>query len=541
MTPAARTSGRRDLAVLVTASFVSVGGDTAALIALTLRLHAHGGSGWSIAALLLAGSAPMVLLSPLAGAVADRIDSRTAIAGSALAQAGCAFALAHVEGLVATYVLVALLTAAGTLVGPSVGALVPRIVAPDRLVGANALLQGAFVGGNLTGPIVGGLLTGALGSRAPLELDAISFLVVAAGIFMVRTRRRPRRDGVVVERRSGFRVAWDDRLLRTVIGTMTVLVLVVGAVNVAEVFLVKDALHATDTVYGIVSASWMLGMVAGAALTPRLGRATAALLRTMAGAQVLFSVALFAAGVSPVWPAAAAAFVIGGVGNGALSVACRTIVVQRVPDAVRGRVLGVMTGTINAASVAAFGAGGALVSVVGPRWTVGGCGIAAIGVATAFGVSMRRLDLDDDRDDHRPATVGVAHPLADDPPDELLELVDVGDTLLGGAGQGVLDERAGALEGGRVLGEAPGQDLRPGGDLAGDRVDHDEHRHEPLAAEDAPVLQRLFADVTDGEPVDVHVAGRHGANDASPTVDEVDDDTVLGDHHVGARHPTRNS
>jgi MFS family permease len=375
--------------VLVAASFVSVVGDTAALIALTLRLHAGGSSGWSIAALLLVGSAPMVLLSPLAGALVDRVDSRLAIAGSAVAQAACAFALARIHGLVTTLALVALLTAAGTMVGPAVGALVPRTVEPGRLVGANALLQGSFVLGNLAGPMVGGLLTGAWGSRAPLELDAVTFLVVAGGIFVVRTRRRPHRDGAVAPRRSGLRIAWDDRLLRAVIGALAALVLVSGAVNVAEVFLMKDALHTTDTVFGIVSACWMLGMVVGSAITPRLGHGTAALLRTMAGAQVVVAIGLAAAGLSPVWPFAATAFVVGGVGNGALSVSSRTLVVQQVPDEVRGRVLGVMTGTINAASVAAYGAGGVLVSVLGPRWTVAGSGVAALAVALTFGRSVR--------------------------------------------------------------------------------------------------------------------------------------------------------
>ena len=379
----------RDLAILVTASFISVVGDTAAIIALTLRLHADGSTGWSIAALLVAGSVPMVLLSPLAGAIADRIDSRTAIAGSALAQAACAFALAHVDGVALTLVLVAMLTAAGTLVGPAVGALLPRTVTADRLVSANALMQGAFIVGNLIGPIAGGLLTGALGSRAPLELDAVSFLAVAVGIVAVRTRRRPRQDGGAVQRRSGLRIAWDDGLLRSVIGTLTILVLVAGAVNVAEVFLVKDSLHTTDTVYGVVSAAWMLGMVAGSALTPRLGGEITALLRTMAGAQIVAAVGLIAAGAAPAWPMAAVAFVIGGLGNGALTVACRTIVVLRVPDEVRGRVFGVMTGTINAASVTAFGAGGALVAVLGPRATVVGCGIAAGAVGVVFAAVIR--------------------------------------------------------------------------------------------------------------------------------------------------------
>ena len=50
----------RDVAILVVSTFISVTGDAAALIALTLRLHAHGQGGWVIAALMLAGSAPMI-------------------------------------------------------------------------------------------------------------------------------------------------------------------------------------------------------------------------------------------------------------------------------------------------------------------------------------------------------------------------------------------------------------------------------------------------------------------------------------------------
>src|SRR4051794_25591945 len=46
----------RDLAIVAGASSVSVIGDTAAVIALTLRLHAEGNGGWPIAALLLAAT-----------------------------------------------------------------------------------------------------------------------------------------------------------------------------------------------------------------------------------------------------------------------------------------------------------------------------------------------------------------------------------------------------------------------------------------------------------------------------------------------------
>jgi MFS family permease len=380
----------RDVAILVLSTVISVTGDAAALIALTLRLHAHGHSGWVIAALMLAGSAPMIVLSPLAGRLVDRIDSRSAIASSALAQACCATALAVVTDTAATLALVALLAAASTVMGPAVGALLPRTVPDDRIVEASAHQQTALVVGNLAGPMVGGLLTGAFGSRAPLFVDALSFLAVAGGVFAVRTRRHLAREstsgGVAV---TGGRLMWRDGVLRAVVLTMTALVLAAGAVNIAEVFLIKDALHASDLIYGVISAMWMAGMVVGSSLTPRFGSDTLRLMRVMAASEVLVAIGVMAAGVSPIWQLAAAAFVVGGLGNGALSVACRTIVTLRVPDHYRGRAFGVMTGSINAGSVVAFAAGGALVAAFGPRVSIVACGAAALAVGLVFTVYTR--------------------------------------------------------------------------------------------------------------------------------------------------------
>jgi len=264
-------------------------------------------------------------------------------------------------------------------------------VPEDRIVEASAHQQTAFVVGNLAGPMVGGLLTGAFGSRAPLIVDAISFLAVAGGVFMVRTRRHLARESTSRDTAmSGARLMWRDSVLRAVVGTMTALVLAAGAVNIAEVFLIKDAMHASDLVYGVVSAMWMAGMVVGSALTPRFGRDSMRLLRVMAGAQIVLAVGLMGAGVSPVWPLAAVAFVVGGLGNGALSVACRTIVTLRVPDEYRGRAFGVMAGSINAGSVVAFAAGGALVAAFGPRVAIVGCGAAALAVGLVFAAYTRR-------------------------------------------------------------------------------------------------------------------------------------------------------
>src|SRR5690349_8083645 len=68
--------------------------------------------------------------------------------------------------------------------------------------------------------------------------------------------------------------------------------------------------------------------------------------------------------------------------------------------------------------------------------------------------------VDDDRDDDRAAPVGAVRPLAHGARDELLELGRAADPLLGRPGQRLLDQRLDLGEGGLVVHEAAGQEVR---------------------------------------------------------------------------------
>lgn len=388
--PARSVLRERDLLIIAIANFASVAGDTAAIIALGLRLHAAGGGGWTIAALLLAGTVPLVVFSPVAGIWADRLDSRRAITAAALVQAACATVLVFADSLVIVLVLLALLSSAESLVRPATGALVPLVVGDERVAGANGVTQTAFVLGNLIGPGLGGALTGAFGSRAPLALDAVTFVLVAVGMSFVRTRRRPAPSTAAkLPAVSGWQVVRADSVLLPVVAALTALILMCGAVNVADIFLMKDALRTSDAIYGVISACWMGGMVVGSSAAARLGRDQRSLLVVLTTSVLIVAIGLSTAGAAPAWPVAAVAFVVGGVGNGGVTVASQTLFVQRTPEHVRGRVLGVVTASVNAALVLALFAGGALVAAVGPRATVVGCGLAAAAVGLAFAGLMR--------------------------------------------------------------------------------------------------------------------------------------------------------
>src|SRR5262252_3204351 len=130
----------------------------------------------------------------------------------------------------------------------------------------------------------------------------------------------------------------------------------------------------------------------------------------------------------------------------------------------------------------------------------------------------------------------VGDPAADRAPDDPLQLVRVVDAIAYRDVERLLQLRSHLVEDGLVLSEAAGMDLGAAGDLAGHRVDDDDHRDESLVAEDPAVLELGLGDVADRRAVDEDVAALDLAGDPCDAVDQVDDHTVLGDHDLLARH-----
>ena len=89
---------RRDLWIAVGARAVSLLGDEVAMVALVLRLQAHGGGAMAVAGLMIANLTPIVLLTGVAGRLVDRRDNRTLLVTAGLAQAAVCSVLAFVDG-----------------------------------------------------------------------------------------------------------------------------------------------------------------------------------------------------------------------------------------------------------------------------------------------------------------------------------------------------------------------------------------------------------------------------------------------------------
>ena len=391
----------RDVRLAALARAVCAAGDEMAVVALLLHL-ARASDGRAVAALMLAAALPLLLLAPWAGLLADRLSTRTALVGTGLLQAVAAAALAGAvavdAGLAVLLALVAIVSAAQAVAGPTWAALVPTLVAPAEVPRAVGFVQSAMTTGLVLAPLVAGVLVGALGPAWPLLLDAVSFLGVVVAAMMLRHPRVPRRDargdGSAWE---GVRVLRHDPVLRPLVLLVTLFVLAVGAVNVVEVLLVTVVLGASPAAYGLVGAVFAVGMLAGQQLAAR-GHGERGQARLLViGAAVLVA-ALLGVAASPTVLVAALCSAVVGVGNGLLGVSGQVLTVARAPQEVRGRVFAATGGAFQAASVVALVVGGALVGVLGVRGVVAAaaaaCGLAVAITAPALLRSTRRSPAD---------------------------------------------------------------------------------------------------------------------------------------------------
>jgi MFS family permease len=377
---------RRDFLLILVAYALSHLGDYLALVTLTLRIESTTDSGWAVAALLLTGLVPPVLLAPLVGAVVDRLETVRLLTVTALFQAAAAAALAFTPGVLPTLGLSFLLGTGVAVTQPALFALLPRAVGEERTTQANAYLEVARWGGAALGPVLAATITGAFGASTTLLANAGTFLLVAGLVPLLRARRPAEaivqgEEQITPRAREGIRWLAADPLLRLLVPVVGLMIVFAAADNVAEVFFAKDVLGAGDAGYGILVSSWTVGMVIGSTGTGRWARPSTLAVVTLTGA-IVGGAAVALAAATAMFPIAVAMFVIGGVANGAELVALRSLLHHRVPDPVRGRAFAAYFGMVQASQIIALAASGGLVEALGARMTMlmAGIGTGAVGI-----------------------------------------------------------------------------------------------------------------------------------------------------------------
>ncbi|WP_330439540.1 MFS transporter [Micromonospora sp. NBC_00821] len=416
-----------DVWLAAAARGTTICGDFLAATALALALQGAGAGGLAVSGLLLAATLPLVVFAPLAGRLADRIDSRTLLVTIGFGQAAICALLAVVEQPVLVVGLVALLACGLAVTQPCLAALLPAMVRPADLPRASAISQNAVSLGALGGPVLAGLLVGQFGTRVPLLLDAATYLALVVAGLLLRTRRGGRRPAVGSEAAvagpaavgseaavagpaavsseavsgnqavsgggappGGTEVGWRlrrDPLMLVMVVTTAVVIAAIGGINVIEVFFIRETLGDSATTYGLVSAAWMAGMLPGSWLAVRLARRLdddGALVRGVLATLAVCSLMVLLAATVPAAVVLVPLWLVGGAANGGENVFANLLTARRVPEAMRARAYASYGAAVQGGSMVGFLIGGALLAVVPPRPLIAGVGVVGLLVVLAF-------------------------------------------------------------------------------------------------------------------------------------------------------------
>lgn len=145
----------------------------------------------ALGTIAMLGSLPLLLVSPYAGTLADRIDRRRLLYGTQAALAALAATLAILvqTGTVQIwhlYVLAVLTGIVTALDGPALQAFAADLTGPALVRQAVSLNMMGFQVSRMVGPSVAGLLVGYYGSATAFWVNAASFLAVILALLRVR-------------------------------------------------------------------------------------------------------------------------------------------------------------------------------------------------------------------------------------------------------------------------------------------------------------------------------------------------------------------
>lgn len=383
------------VARLWAAQLVSVFGDFLAIFGvigvITFRLH---GSATDVSLVIVSFMVPLAFVGPIAGAFVDRWNVRHTMIGSDLIRAALIALLIYARDLNRIYLIFFLLSAVSSFFFPAQSIAVRAIVPNEGLMSANALMAQAQQAMQIITPAVAGILVAWIGADVCYLLDALSFLFSAAMLCTVAIDHRPPPGKATLRSISasvveGMRFIFTHGAVTFVILAMTAGMFAVRCFSALLAVYVRDILTSDSRLYGALSSSVGLGMIAGTQLLNRFAKGTPKNQLVVTGlAGVGVSILGVAIGGNP------AGTLIGMLALGFfvafIMIPSQTLLQQETPREMLGRVSSSLWSVLAVAQIAALAAAGPVAQSIGIGRLYYASGFLLIGFAAAAYAQMRR-------------------------------------------------------------------------------------------------------------------------------------------------------
>lgn len=374
------------------AQVISVFGDFLALFAvisiLTFKLHA---TAQQVTGVQIAYMLPIAVLGILAGVFVDRWPLKPTMVSSDSIRAGLCLLLLAATQIWHFYAVLAAISIVSSFFSPAQGVAIRSAVPLHGLRSANALMQQVMFGMRIIGPAIAAFMVAYLGASSCYILDSVSFVGSAcliASVVFLKSEKASKPAATTGEDTSAIGKIWLDMkqgisfilhhaALFFVILAMAAGMFVIGCFGPLIAIYVRDSLHASTKMFGIVSPMIGLGMLLGVNGLNILGKKLSNTLLVYSGLCGI-AVGLVILTLLPhIWSTLVGNFII-GIAVAAIIVPAQTLFQQATPPELMGRVGSTFMSIIFAAQISGLVLSGVLTQHMGVRRVFALCAVMLI-------------------------------------------------------------------------------------------------------------------------------------------------------------------
>ena len=361
------------------AQTISVFGDFLALFAvisiLTFKLHA---TAQQVTGVQIAYMLPIAILGILAGVFVDRWPLKPTMVASDSIRAVLCLLLLVCTQVWHFYLALAAISIVSSFFAPAQGVAIRSAVPLHGLRSANARIQQVMFGSRIIRPAIAAFMVAYLGAKSCYLFDSLSFVAsacIVASLALVRTAPKPTVSTaedvsairkVWLDMKQGFSFIIHHAALFFVILAMAAGMFVIGCFGPLIAIYVRDSLHASTKMFGIVSPMIGLGMLIGINALNTFGKKLSNTLLVYCGLCGI-AVGLVILTLLPhVWSTLIGNFII-GMSVAGIIVPAQTLFQQATPPELLGRVGSTFMSIIFAAQIAGLVLSGVLTQHMGVR------------------------------------------------------------------------------------------------------------------------------------------------------------------------------
>jgi len=331
---------------------------------------------------------PSLLISPLAGLMADRFSQRKMLVWTMGIQATLALAMGVLMllGSLNLWGMYAFAAAAGFVAGfqaPVFQTFVVQLVGRELLPNAVGLNSANFNLARMVGPAVAGFALVIWSPGWVFIINALSFLANLAALWRMRVSeirsmpRAPKQRGQIRAGLAYVRHRSDIKVILLMIGVVSCLGL---NSQLTMGVMARVAFDRGPGQYGMLGSLFAIGALLGSLLAARRSRPR---VRLVLGATVAFGVASGLSAVAPTYGLYAASLVLLGLATLTLITSANAALQLSTAATFRGRVMAIYMMVFLGATPVGSPIVGWIANAWGPRWSIGVGAIASLAIGLA--------------------------------------------------------------------------------------------------------------------------------------------------------------